>query len=40
MIAEGICPTVAPKILAAFQHKKKLNKFNIVTKIEINNVVL
>ena len=35
MIAEGIRPTIAPKIQAFLQHKEKLNKF----KIEINTVV-
>ena len=29
MISEGICPTIAPKILAFLQHKEKFNKFKI-----------
>jgi len=29
MITEGICPTIAPKILAFLQHKDKVNKFMI-----------
>ena len=29
MVTEGICPTIAPTILAFFQHKDKLNKFKI-----------
>ena len=29
MVTEGICPTIAPKILAFLLHKDKLNKFKI-----------